>query len=284
MSRYIVCLTFDHDHLSGFIARGLTSPTAISRGEYDIVVIPRLVALLARYDIKATFFTPGHTIDSTPEAVMPYVEAGHELAHHGWTHRLPVTLSREEEEEEIVRGNESIKRVSGRMARGYRSPAWDLSPHSIELLLKHGIQYDSSMMGHDYDCYFARQGDIAELKTPFVRGRETKLVEMPISWSLDDFPHFEYMRNPNGSIQAGLMNATNVLENFVDDYTYMTRVCDFGILTYTFHPHVIGRGHRMMMLERLIQRLIEGGAEFMTMEGAMQEWQARRPRAARAAE
>ena len=90
MPRHIVCLTFDHDHLSGFIARGLTSPTAISRGEYDVVVIPRLVALLGRYDIKATFFTPGHTIDSTPEAVTPYVEAGHELAHHGWTHRLPV--------------------------------------------------------------------------------------------------------------------------------------------------------------------------------------------------
>lgn len=284
MPRHIVCLTFDHDHVSGLIARGMTSPTAISRGEYDIVVIPRLVALMNRYGIKATFFTPGHTIDSTPAAVTPYVEAGHELAHHGWTHRLPVNLSREEEEEEIVRGNESIKRISGRTARGYRSPAWDLSPHSIELLLKHGIQYDSSLMGNDYDCYFARQGDVAELMKPLVRGRETALVEMPISWSLDDFPVFEYMRLPNGSVQQGLMNATGVLENFADDFTYMTRVCDYGILTYTFHPHVIGRGHRMMMLERLIQRLIEGGAVFMTMEEAMQDWLARRQGVAKAAE
>lgn len=284
MSRHIVCLTFDHDHVSGLIARGMTSPTAISRGEYDIVVIPRLVALLARYGIKATFFTPGHTIDSTPAAVAPYVEAGHELAHHGWTHRLPVNLSRDEEEEEIVRGNESIKRISGRTARGYRSPAWDLSPHSIDLLLKHGIQYDSSLMGNDYDCYFARQGDVAELMKPLERGRETALVEMPISWSLDDYPAFEYMRLPNGSVQQGLMNATAVLENFVDDFTYMTRVCDYGILTYTFHPHVIGRGHRMMMLERLIQRLIEGGAVFMTMEAAMHDWLARRRTLARAAE
>ena len=284
MPRHIVCLTFDHDHVSGLIARGMTSPTAISRGEYDIVVIPRLVALLERYGIKATFFTPGHTIDSTPAAVAPYVEAGHELAHHGWTHRLPVNLSRDEEEEEIVRGNESIKRISGRTARGYRSPAWDLSPHSIDLLLKHGIQYDSSLMGNDYDCYYARQGDVAELMKPLVRGRETALVEMPISWSLDDYPAFEYMRLPNGSVQQGLMNATGVLENFVDDFTYMTRVCDYGILTYTFHPHVIGRGHRMMMLERLIQRLIEGGAVFMTMEAAMQDWLARRRGIAKAAE
>lgn len=277
MARHVVCLTFDHDHMSGFIARGLTTPTAISRGEYDMVVIPRLVALLEKYGIKGTFFTPGHTIDTTPECVMPYVAAGHELAHHGWTHRLPVTMERAEEEEEIVRGNELIKRISGRTARGYRSPAWDLSPNSIELLLKHGIKYDSSLMGHDYDCYFARQGDVVELLKPMVRGRETNLVEMPISWSLDDFPHFEYMRNPNGSIQAGLMNATNVLENFIDDYTYMTRVQpDFGILTYTFHPHVIGRGHRMMMLERLIQKLMEDGAEFMTMEQAMDVWLQRR--------
>jgi peptidoglycan/xylan/chitin deacetylase (PgdA/CDA1 family) len=276
MSRHIVCLTFDHDHMSGFIARGLTSPTVMSRGEYDMVVIPRLVALMKKYDIKGTFFTPGHTIDSSPEAVMPYVEAGHELAHHGWTHRLPVTMERDEEEEEIVRGNASIKRISGKLPCGYRSPAWDLSPNSIELLLKHGIKYDSSMMGHDYDCYYARQGDVVELMKPMVRGRTTPLLEMPISWSLDDFPHFEYMRNPNGSIQAGLMNATAVLANFVDDYTYMTRVQpDFGILTYTFHPHVIGRGHRMMMLERLIQKLMEDGAEFMTMEQAMGEWLAR---------
>ena len=106
---------------------------------------------------------------------------------------------------------------------------------------------------------------------------------MPISWSLDDFPHFEYMRLPNGSVMPGLMNATSVLENFVDDYTYMTRVCDFGILTYTFHPHVIGRGHRMMMLERLIQRLIEGGAVFSTMEDAMEEWLSHRRGGRRAA-
>jgi peptidoglycan/xylan/chitin deacetylase (PgdA/CDA1 family) len=179
MSRHIVCLTFDHDHLSGFIARGQTTPTAISRGEYDVVVIPRLVSLLERYGIKATFFTPGHTIDSTPQAVTPYVEAGHELAH---------------------------------------------------------------------------------------------------------YPHFEYMRLPNGSVMPGLMNATNVLENFVDDFIYMTRVQpDFGILTYTFHPHVIGRGHRMMMLERLIQKLMEGGAVFMTMEAAMQEWLARQNKAGKIA-
>lgn len=276
MKRHIVCLTFDHDNMSGFIARGMTSPTVLSRGEYDLAAMPRILDLLRRHAAPATFFTPGHTIDSWPAAVEAVVEAGHELAHHGWTHRPPGTLSRAEEEEELVRGNDSIRRLTGRKARGYRSPSWDLSPHTVELLLAHGFHYDSSMMGHDYDCYFARQGDVAELHAPFRPGRETALVEMPISWTLDDYPHFEYVRLPNGTIQQGLMNADGVLGNFVDDFVYMTRTQDWGILTYTFHPHVIGRGHRMMMLEKLVVRLQELGAVFMTMEQALAEWQARR--------
>ena len=277
MTKHIVCLTFDHDNMSPFISRGMTTPTAISRGDFGIVATERLLALCARYRIKTTWFTPGFTIESHPKICEEVVAAGHEIGHHSWAHIPPATQTRAEEEADLVRANEAIEKLTGAKARGYRSPSWDITPHTVSLLLKHGFLYDSSLMGHDYDCYYARQGDVAELKKPFVRGRETRLVEMPISWSLDDYPHFEYMRNPNGSIQAGLMNANNVLENFVDDFTYMTEVCpEFGILTYTFHPHVIGRGHRMMMLERLIQKLMEDGAVFMTMETAMGEWLARR--------
>jgi peptidoglycan/xylan/chitin deacetylase (PgdA/CDA1 family) len=93
---------------------------------------------------------------------------------------------------------------------------------------------------------------------------------MPISWSLDDFPHFEFFRTP------GLMAASGVLANWVDDFEYMTREEEWGILTYTCHPFVIGRGHRMMMLERLIQALTECGAVFATMEEAAREYRGRR--------
>ena len=254
MPRHIVCLTFDHDHMSGFIARGQTTPTYISRGEYDVVVIPRLVALLGRYDIKATFFTPGHTIDSSPQAVMPYVEAGHELAHHGWTHRLPASLSRDEEEEEIVRGNNSIKRISGQFARGYRSPAWDLSPHSIDLLLKHRIQYDSSLMGHDYDCYYARQGDVAELKKPFAarpRDAAGRDADQLVARRLSALRiHAQSERIDPGRADERQQRAGEFRRRL---QLHERGLPDFGILTYTFHPHVIGRGHRMMMLERLIR-------------------------------
>jgi len=276
MSQHFVCLTFDLDNASGAIARDMTTPTMISRGDFGIVATERLLALLRRHRILGTWFIPGHTIESYPASCAAVFRDGHEIGHHGWTHRVPASLGREVEEQELVRGNEAIMRLSGRYARGYRSPAWDLSPHSIELLLKHGFVYDSSLMGHDYLPYQAREGDVVKLEEPIVYGKDTALVEMPISWSLDDYPVFEYMRMPN-AIQAGLMNAGLVAENWLADFTYMRGNYDWGILTYTFHPHVIGRGHRMIMLDKLTQALRDGGATFVTMEQALSEYRAKYP-------
>lgn len=153
MARHIVCLTFDFDALSGFIARGLTTPTPISRGEFGVVGAERILALLHRFGIAATWFIPGHTIATYPEPCRHIAQAGHEIAHHGWTHVPPASLTRTQEEAGLVRANEAIQALAGRPARGYRSPSWDLSPHTIELLLQHGFLYDSSMMGHDYLPY-----------------------------------------------------------------------------------------------------------------------------------
>ena len=148
-------------------------------------------------------------------------------------------------------GNRAIEKLRGRPARGYRSPSWDLSPHTIELLLEQGFDYEFSMMGDDYTPYRARRGDVIELERPVRFGEPTRLVEMPISWTLDDYPHFEFVRTKE-AVLPGLMPTGGVLQNWLDDFLYMTRTTDWGVLTYTFHPFVIGRGHRMMMLERLI--------------------------------
>jgi peptidoglycan/xylan/chitin deacetylase (PgdA/CDA1 family) len=276
MSKHFVCLTFDHDNTASAISRELTSPTPISRGDFGMVATDRVLALLRKHRIESTWFIPGHTIETYPASVADVVKAGHEIAHHGWTHRVPAALGREAEEGELERGNEAIKKLTGRYARGYRSPAWDLSPHSIGLLLKHGFVYDSSLMGHDYLPYQAREGDVIKLEEPLVYGPDTALVEMPISWTLDDFPVFEYMRLQN-FIQPGLMNASLVGENWLADFAYMRDHYDWGILTYTFHPHVIGRGHRMIMLEKLIEKLRGGGAVFLTMEQAVAEYRTKFP-------
>src|SRR5919106_5555403 len=223
MARSIVCLTFDFDAISGWIARGMTSPSPISRGEFGPHVgAPRILDLLARHLIRTSWYIPGHTLETYPDACREVADAGHEIGHHGWTHRPPATLTREEEEEELVRANEAIRKLTGRHARGYRSPSWDLSPHSVDLLLKHGFVYDSSMMADDYTPYRVRKGDVIALEQPAVFGPATPLIEMPVSWTLDDYPHFEFLRTPTW-VLPGNMNANAVLQNWLDDYLYLSR-------------------------------------------------------------
>jgi len=273
MPSHLANLSFDFDAMSALIARGMKTPTAISRGEYGAMAVPRILKLLARYNIKASFFIPGLTLETYPHRVEEIVAAGHEVGHHGWTHVPPANLAPGEEEAHLVRGNELIEKLTGQKARGYRSPAWDLSGETVDLLLKHGFVYDSSMMGHDWLPYYARAGDVIHDDRGMEFGPETSLIEMPISWVLDDYPHFEYLRTPQG-LFPGLQNASNVLENWTDEFTYMTRNADWGLLTYTFHPLVIGRGHRMLMLERLIANLLEQGADFVTLEEGARRFQA----------
>jgi peptidoglycan-N-acetylglucosamine deacetylase len=274
MPRHIVCLTFDFDTQSAFIARGMTTPTQLSRGEFGAYASGRILETLQRFAIPSTWFIPGFTIESWPRECERVVAAGHEVAHHSWAHIPNANQTRTEEEEDLIRANDAIKRLTGRFASGYRSPSWDLSENTIDLLIKHGFVYDSSLMGGDYLPYRARQGDKAELGKPFVFGQRTDLLELPISWSLDDFPHFEFMRTPT-SILPGLQSARTVMENWLDEFLYMKKSVDWGVLTYTMHPLVIGRGYRMLALETLIDRLKAEGAVFMTMETAALEAKSR---------
>ena len=281
MPEHLVCLTFDYDNVSPAIARDQTTPTMISRGDFGVVGAERLLALLEKHGLRSTWFIPGHTLESYPASCRKVFGAGHEIGHHGWTHRTPASLGREEEERELIRGNAAIEALTGRKARGYRSPAWDLSPHSIELLLAHGFVYDSSLMGHDYLPYQARDGDVASPLEPMRFGEPTALVEAPISWSLDDYPAFEFSQTRSG-VLPGLMNAELVGQNWFADFRYMAEHYDWGVITYTMHPHVIGRGHRLIMLEGLIEKLVAAGARFLTMEDAVAEYRAKFPDGLRA--
>ena len=275
MSRHIVCLTFDFDTQSAFIARGLTTPTPLSRGEFGALASARILRTLQAFgDIRSTWFIPGFTIESWPAECKRVVDAGHEVGHHSWAHIPNANQTRAEEEADLIRANAAIRRLTGRTALGYRSPSWDLSESTVELLLAHGFLYDSSLMGGDYLPYRARRGDKAVLGQPFVFGEPTSLLELPISWSLDDYPHFEFVRTPT-SLQPGLQSARTVMQNWLDEFLYMKKTVDWGILTYTMHPLVIGRGYRMLALEGLLDSLASAGAVFMTMEDAARETQAR---------
>jgi len=274
MPRHIVCLSFDFDAQSGFIARGLTTPTPLSRGEFGVIGARRILDLLKRHAIPGTWFVPGFTIETYPAACAEIVRDGHEIGHHSWAHVPPASQTRAQEEADMARANEAILRLTGKKARGYRSPAWDLSANTIELLLAHGFEYDSSLMGADYIPYRARLGDAVELGKPYHFGEATSLMEMPISWTMDDHPHFEFLRLQN-TVMPGLQSPRVVMQGWMDEFLYMKKSMDWGILTYTMHPYVIGRGYRMLAFEELAAGLVREGAVFMTMEQAAAEARAR---------
>jgi peptidoglycan/xylan/chitin deacetylase (PgdA/CDA1 family) len=267
MARHIVCLTFDFDTESGFIARGLTTPTMLSRGEFGLTGARRILDLAKSRGVPMTWFVPGFTIESHPHACEWVVEAGHEVAHHSWAHVPPAEQSRDEEEEDMARANVAIEKLTGQKARGYRSPSWDLSENTLDLLEAQGFDYDSSLMAGDYIPMKTRRADHVKLNDPIRYGEDREIIEMPISWTLDDHPHFEYLRTPN-FLMPGLRPAREVMDSWYDEYCYMRQTEEWGILTYTMHPYVIGRGFRMFAFEKLVDKLIADGAEFMTMEDA----------------
>jgi peptidoglycan-N-acetylglucosamine deacetylase len=250
--KFSVCLTFDFDTLSVWVgAFKQTTPTAISRGEFGVVGVGRILDLLDKYSIKSSWFIPGYDVEAHPELVKEIVRKGHEVGHHGYLHETPVNLKLEEERDIIRRGISAIETATGTKPRGYRSPAWDLSPNTADLLLQEGFVYDSSMMAHDYLPYRVRTGDVPDPKG-FRFGHDTSLIELPVYWGLDDYPHFEFLASNPGS---GLKAASGVLENWIGDFDFMYDHIAGGVYNICFHPFITGRGHRLLILEKLIQHI-----------------------------
>jgi peptidoglycan/xylan/chitin deacetylase (PgdA/CDA1 family) len=270
--RHSVCLTFDLDAISlwlgPFQAR---SPSMISRGEFGVIGARRILDLLDRYGIRATWFVPGHTADTYPAIVAEVHARGHEIGHHGYCHENPIALDVDREREVIEKGIAALRRITGEPPWGYRSPSWDLSPHTIRLLLEYGFGYDSSMMADDFHPYWCRQGDTFDLESAYHFGDPVDLVEMPVTWGLDDFPAFEYVSLPN-KLYPGLRSPDQVDAIWMGDFTYMCRHVPDGVLTLTMHPQVIGRGHRMLFLERIIESILAADGSFVRMGDYVRRW------------
>lgn len=271
------CLTFDFDALSIWIGRPFASPTptALSRGEFGARVgVPRILALLEREQIPATFYVPGHTVDTFPDHCREIVARGHEIGHHGYLHESPADLEPAEERRVLERGIESMERVLGTRPVGYRSPGWELSPASVDLLLEYGFEYDSSMMAQDFELYRCRQGDVPSTDGPYVFGHEVDLVEFPVSWSLDDYPQMEFAKG----FSTGLSGYDKTLSMWTTDFDYMVENVPEGVFGVTFHPQVIGRGGRMRILEGLIAHIKQTpGVSFRRVVDVVREWRAANP-------
>jgi peptidoglycan-N-acetylglucosamine deacetylase len=256
-----VCLTFDFDALSVWFGFDHVTPAMLQRGEYGARVgVPRLLQMLGREDIRATFFIPGHTVDSFPGACRAIIEGGHEIAAHSYAHQDPSGQSEMEERRDMEMALDALDRIGVRPL-GYRSPSADMSPLTLPLLEEHGFLYDSSLMGDDFRPYRPRVGDSVTATRPLVPGREAELWELPMSFELDDWPHFQFTFAP---YRAGLSAPSKVLEIWQGEFDFMHRELDGGVLNVCMHPQVIARGHRMLMLEAFIAHCRAAGARFVT--------------------
>lgn len=258
-TRCVVMLGFDIDGVSSAINRDPASahlPSLMSAREYGpSVATPRILDLLERRDIPASFYIPGYVAETHEELVRDIVDRGHEVAHHGYMHEPPATLTRHEEANVLDRGIEILSRLTGSAPAGYRSPSWELSEHSLELLADRGFTYDSSLMGDD---------------VPYVVPVDDRtIVEIPVHWELDDAPYFSYA--PALGARPVMASPQHVYDvwsaGFEGAYHYGRA------FVLTMHPHVIGRPGRLRMLERLIE-YIRGfaGVEFARAVDVARMW------------
>jgi peptidoglycan/xylan/chitin deacetylase (PgdA/CDA1 family) len=257
-----VSLTFDVDGMSIWIGSFQSNnPSMISRGEFSLIGLDRVLKLLAKHEIPGTFFVPGHTVWAWPDLVKRIADEGHEIGHHGWVHENPAKLELEAEREVMDRGFEALEYATGERPVGYRSAAWDFSPNTIDLLLEYGFSYSSSCMASDFYPYYLRKGDKWSTTGPYEFGTLVELVEIPPSWGLDDFPPLEYVWGAN----TGLMRPRAVEELWREEFDYMAANCPGGVYNLTCHPQFIGRGSRIMMLERLIDHFKTANARFQRL-------------------
>jgi peptidoglycan-N-acetylglucosamine deacetylase len=271
--RLTVALTFDHDSISDGVRRG-DLPVKLSHAEFGVRVgVPRILELLADRGIASTWFVPGHTLETFPASTDAILGGGHEIGCHGWFHEDHAELGTDQTVELLARCRDAVTRRTCAPPLGWRAPYWSLDPWTLELVHEAGFVYDSSLMADDYRLHRVRFGDRHAITQGSVFGAEGPLVEVPVAWALDDWPHFE----PSASgDRDGLSAPSKVLEIWTEELRYAHAHAPGGLLTITMHPECIGRGHRMAMLERFIDAAAAlDGVVFGRLDRYVEGWLAR---------
>ena len=236
-ARVAVGLSFDLDNETGSLRDNISSPSVLSQGQYGSRAgLPRVLALLDRHRIAASFFIPGVSAILYPESIKAITASGrHEIGLHGWIHERNSQLDRATERDLLMRAAKTFESMTGKRPVGMRTPSWDYSPNTIEIAKELRLEYDSSLMADDrpYEVLAA--------------GQPTGIVQLPVEWILDDYPYFWMDR------------ASTVRPTMTPDEVFTIWKAEFdgayeerGMFILTMHPHVIGHRARIAMLDRLV--------------------------------
>lgn len=249
-ARAAASFTFDLDAESGLLwekPEVAARASVITHQSYGpLVGLPRLLDMLERQRVRATFFVPGWTAERYPGAVRDVVAAGHEVGHHGYLHEQPSALTEAEEVTALDRGLEALEAVAGVRPIGYRAPMWDASWRTASLLAERGFLYDSSLMDGDtpYELAVPAREDAG--------ASSSSIVEVPIHWALDDWERYAYLPDLVGS---GLIEAPAVARAVWEAELDGLRAAG-GCWVLTCHPFLSGRPGRALELERLVERVL----------------------------
>jgi peptidoglycan/xylan/chitin deacetylase (PgdA/CDA1 family) len=231
--RAACAFTFDLDAETLWLARGVNEPVTLSQGTFGVQeALPRILELLRQAEIAASFFVPAWVAEHHPDAVKTIVAAGHEVGCHGDVHEKVSDLEVAQEEKILLRSLDVLTRQAGRRPVGYRAPAWQLSPNTLALLARHGFEYSSNLMDR-----------LRPYLHPAIDGR--RLVEIPVSWVLDDAPFFMFTG------QRAMQAPGPVLQGWLTELEGITETG--GVTNFTFHPQIIGRPSRFACLRELVE-------------------------------
>jgi peptidoglycan/xylan/chitin deacetylase (PgdA/CDA1 family) len=231
-----VALSFDCDHETIPLRDAETRPGKLSQGEFGSRVgSRRIMALLERRRIPATFFIPAVSAMLHPEEARGYAEAGHEIGIHGWIHERNMLLSPADERDLALRSADTLERITGQRPVGVRTPSWDFSDATLSIVREMGLVYDSSLMADD------------EPYEVLADGQPTGLVEIPVEWIRDDAVYFPMDRY---TALRPYTPPRGVLTIWRDEFD--RAYAEGGLFQLTMHPHIIGHRSRMAILEELV--------------------------------
>jgi peptidoglycan/xylan/chitin deacetylase (PgdA/CDA1 family) len=249
-ARVAVGLSFDVDNATASLATGDLISESISRGEYGAIDgVPRILRLLDKYQLPASFFIPAVSHLLHPEMIPSILKSGrHEIGVHGWIHEhLPSVNDSAAEQDMLTRAIDTLTKAIGKRPVGYRAPSWQFSQYTMQQVKNAGFLYDSSLMASD-DAY-----EILLDKQP------TGVVELPIERIVDDFPYFGAAAN------GGMPNPDAVLAVFQSEFD--VAYDEGGLYILTMHPHITGHRSRVAGLEKLIVHMkSKPGVWFATHE------------------
>jgi peptidoglycan/xylan/chitin deacetylase (PgdA/CDA1 family) len=241
-------LSFDYDASSAETWKTPDDLSSLSKGRYaPRVAVPRILDMLDRLEIKTTFFTPGWTCDNHPDSLADIISHGHEIGAHSYAHEKMTDLSSEKETEVWEKSMAALERI-GVKPQGYRAPYWMFGERSISNMQRLGFKYSSNMM--DFDMPYMLEHN----------GKPTGLVELPVEWLTDDWPHFEMDRSAPETVYQLWKPEWEAIHE---------AALYFGL---TCHPECIGKLSRLKMLEKLVTEAKAGGDVWFPTGKELAEW------------